>query len=42
VPVSPRYDRAAVDAARSWRYQPALIDGRPVRYRKVVQISIRR
>jgi hypothetical protein len=42
VPVSPRYDRAAVDAARGWRYQPALIDGVPVRYRKVVQISIRR
>jgi len=42
VPVSPRYDRAAVDAARGWKYQPATLDGAPVRYRKVVQISIRR
>ena len=42
VPVSPRYDRAAVDAARGWRYQPATLDGVPVRYRKVVQISIKR
>jgi hypothetical protein len=42
VPVSPRYDRAAVDAARGWKYQPAMLDGVPVRYRKVVQISIRR
>jgi protein TonB len=42
VPVSPRYDRAAVDAARGWRYQPAMLDGVAVRYRKVVQISIRR
>ena len=30
VPVSPRYDRAAVDAARGWRYQPATLDGVPV------------
>jgi hypothetical protein len=42
VPVSPRYDRAAVDAARGWKYQPAMLDGVPVRYRKVVQISIKR
>ncbi|HEY7169663.1 MAG TPA: energy transducer TonB [Vicinamibacterales bacterium] len=42
VPVSPRYDRAAVDAARGWKYQPAMLDGAPVRYRKVVQISIKR
>jgi len=42
VPVSPRYDRLAVEAARGWRYQPATLDGVTVRYRKVVQISIKR
>jgi hypothetical protein len=41
-PVSPRYDRAAMDAARGWKYQPAMLDGVPVRYRKVVQISVKR
>jgi tetratricopeptide (TPR) repeat protein len=42
VSVSPRYDRAAVDAARDWKYQPAMLNGQPVRYRKVVQISVKR
>ena len=39
--VSPVYDRLAVDAARSWRYKPAMLDGMPVRYRKMISITVR-
>lgn len=37
-----QYDRLVVDAARQWKYQPATLDGRPVKYRKMVQISVKR
>jgi hypothetical protein len=39
--VNPMYDRLAVSAARNWRYQAASIDGTPVKYRKVIQITIK-
>ena len=42
VAMHPRYDRLVVDAARSWRYRPATRDGVPVKYRKMVQINVRR
>lgn len=42
VPVSPRYDPAALAAARGWTYRPAMRDGVPVKFRKMVQISVRR
>jgi TonB family protein len=42
VPVSPRYDPAAVEAAREWKYRPATRNGVPVKFRKMVQISVRR
>jgi hypothetical protein len=42
ISLGPRYDRMAVEAARSWKYRPALADGMPVRYRKLVQISLTR
>jgi TonB family protein len=42
VPVSPRYDRTAVDAARGWKFKPAMLNGQPVKYRKMVQITIKR
>ena len=41
-PVSPRWDKLAVDAAKSWRYEPATRDGAPVKYRKMVTITIKR
>ena len=41
-PVSPRYDRLAVEAAQHWRYRPAMLNGQPVKYRKMVQIAIKR
>jgi hypothetical protein len=27
-------------AARDWRYQPATLNGQPVRYRKLIQINV--
>jgi tetratricopeptide (TPR) repeat protein len=36
------YDRALINAAAGWQYQPAVLDGQPVRYRKVVQVSLAR
>jgi len=29
-------------AAREWRYQPATLGGKPVKYRKMIQINISR
>jgi TonB family protein len=39
--LSAAYDRMALAATKSWRYKPATIDGMPVKYRKVVQITLR-
>ena len=39
-PISPRYDQIAVAAAKDWKYTRATVNGRPVRYRKVINISI--
>jgi protein TonB len=39
--VSPAYDRLAVDAARNWRYSPATLDGVPVKFRKLISISVK-
>jgi TonB family protein len=35
------YDKLAVAAARTWRYTPASVDGHPVKFRKIVQITVR-
>jgi TonB family protein len=42
VSINPRYDRQVLDAARTWRYEPARRSGVPVKYRKMVQINVRR
>jgi len=39
--VSPAYDRLAVDAARAWRFKPAMLDGVPVKFRKLISISLK-
>jgi TonB family protein len=39
--VSQSYDRAAVDATRNWRFRPAMINGVPVKFRKIIQIAIK-
>lgn len=33
------YDRLVLDAIVAWRYRPAHLDGRPVRFRKTIKIS---
>jgi TonB family protein len=40
--VHPVYDPLLMAAARQWRYQPASVDGNPVRFRKLVQIMVDR
>jgi TonB family protein len=41
-PLSPAYDRIAVLAAKNWQYRPATLNGVPVKYRKIVQIVVKR
>jgi TonB family protein len=38
--VHPMYDAELLTAGRDWRYQPATYLGKPVRYRKLIQINI--
>jgi hypothetical protein len=41
-PLTPSYDRVVVQAARNWQYRPATLKGVPVKYRKLVQIAVKR
>jgi TonB family protein len=36
----PMYDPQLMAAAQDWRYRPATLNGRPVKYRKLVQITV--
>ena len=38
--VHPRYDPLLLSTAKKWQYQPARLDGAPVRYLKRIQISL--
>jgi TonB family protein len=40
VPLNGAYDKLVLSAAKSWQYQPATVDGVPVRFRKMVQVSL--
>lgn len=40
--IHPVYDTALMNAARDWKYKPATLDGQPVQYRKLLQISVKR
>lgn len=39
--INPRYDLIVLTAARSWKYHPATVNGTPVKFRKVINISLR-
>jgi TonB family protein len=38
--IHPMYDPQLLAAARDWRYRPATVDGVPVKFRKVIQITV--
>jgi outer membrane biosynthesis protein TonB len=38
--INPQYDRLAIGAARLWQYQPARLDGTPVKFVKRIQINL--
>lgn len=40
--VHPMFDSEMVTLGKEWRYQPAMLAGKPVRYRKMIQINIKR
>ncbi len=40
--IHPMYDASLLAAAREWRYQPATFGGKPVKYRKMIQINVSR
>jgi TonB family protein len=40
--VHPMFDAELMTMGREWRYQPAMLGGKPVRYRKLIQINITR
>ncbi|MBZ5559689.1 MAG: energy transducer TonB [Acidobacteriia bacterium] len=39
--VSPAYDALALNAAKTWRYRPASVDGVPVKFRKAITITVK-
>jgi TonB family protein len=39
-PLLSGYDEIVVNAARSWRYQPAKVNGQPVKFRKSIRITV--
>jgi outer membrane biosynthesis protein TonB len=40
--IHPVYDTLLLNAARDWRYRPATMNGTPVRYRKLIQVTLPR
>lgn len=38
--VNPQYDRLALSAAKLWQYQPAKVDGAPVKFVKRIQVQL--
>ncbi len=41
-PLHPVYDSQLLVAARDWRYRPATANGRPVKFRKTIQVAVTR
>jgi TonB family protein len=41
-PIHPVYDSQLLVAARDWKYKPAMVNGQPVKFRKVIQVAVTR
>jgi hypothetical protein len=41
-PLHPVYDSMLLVAARDWKYRPAMLNGRPVKFRKLIQVAVTR
>lgn len=41
-PIEPHYDADLITSARNWHYQPAMLNGQPVKFRKLIQINVAR
>jgi protein TonB len=39
-PPNPAYDRLLLQAAKAWQYRPATLNGKPVKYRKRIQLTL--
>jgi TonB family protein len=39
-PMNKVFDESLLNAARRWKYQPATKDGKPVKFRKLIEISV--
>jgi hypothetical protein len=39
--INPRYDAMVLNAARMWRYKPATVSGTPVKFRKLISITVK-
>jgi protein TonB len=39
--VTTAYDNMALAAAKTWRYKPATVNGVPVKFRKVIQVTVK-
>ena len=40
-PVHPAYDNLVLASAWAWHYKPAMLDGVPVKYRKMIQVVLK-
>jgi hypothetical protein len=40
--IHPTYDDQLLAAARDWKYQPATFNGQPVKFKKLIQIAVKR
>jgi hypothetical protein len=38
--IHPMYDPQLMSAAREWRYKPATVDGVPVKFKKLIQVTV--
>ena len=40
--IHPTYDAQILAAAKDWKYKPATLDGKPVKYRRLISINVQR